>query len=162
MIAVNARNTWVIWASLGLALLLSVATLPKFMEIGRPLWLALFLTYWVLALPHRVGMTTAWCIGLLADVLNGTLLGLNALILTLITFLVLSLQQRLRMFPMWQQSMVLLVVFGIAQLLQLWLNALTGNRPPTLLFLVPVPISVLLWPWLFVALQGLRQRFAVH
>ncbi|OEC35538.1 rod shape-determining protein MreD [Pseudomonas cuatrocienegasensis] len=162
MIAARSRNTWVIWASLCLALLLSVATLPKFMEIGRPLWLALFLTYWVLAVPHRVGMTTAWCIGLLADVLNGSLLGLNALILTLITFLVLSLHQRLRMFPMWQQSMVLMVVFGLAQLLHLWLNALTGNRPPTLLFLVPVPISGLLWPWLFFMLQALRQRFAVY
>ena len=29
-------------------------TLPEFMQIGRPLWVALFLTYWVLALPHRV------------------------------------------------------------------------------------------------------------
>jgi rod shape-determining protein MreD len=162
MIAARSRNTWVIWASLGVALLLSVATMPKFMEIGRPLWLALFLTYWVLALPHRVGMATSWCIGLLADVLNGSLLGLNALILTLITFLVLSLHQRLRMFPMWQQSMVLVVVFGLAQLMHLWLNALTGSRPPTLLFLVPVPISALLWPWLFVALQWLRQRFAVQ
>ena len=49
--------------------------------------------------------------------------------------------------------MVLLVVLGLAQLVQLWLNTLTGNRPPTLLFLVPVPISALLWPWVFVALQ---------
>jgi len=31
-----------------------------------------------------------------------------------------------------------------------------------LLFLVPVPISALLWPWVFVALQGMRQRFAVY
>ena len=66
------------------------------------------------------------------------------------------------MFPLWQQSMVLLVVLGLAQLVQLWLNTLTGNRPPTLLFLVPVPISALLWPWVFVALQGMRQRFSVY
>ena len=59
-------------------------------------------------------------------------------------------------------AMVLLVVLGLAQLVQLWLNTLTGNRPPTLLFLVPVPISALLWPWVFVALQGMRQRFAVY
>jgi rod shape-determining protein MreD len=78
-----------------------------------------------------------------------------------VAFLVLSLQQRLRMFPLWQQSMVLLVVLGIAQLVQLWLNTLTGNRPPTLLFLIPVPVSALLWPWLFVALQWLRRRFDV-
>ncbi|WP_079203150.1 MULTISPECIES: rod shape-determining protein MreD [Pseudomonas] len=162
MIALRARNTWVIWLSLALALLLSVSSLPKFMEVGRPLWLALFLTYWVLALPHRVGMTTAWCTGLLADVLNGTLLGQNALILTLVIFLVLNLQQRLRMFPMWQQSMVLLVVFGLAQLVQLWLNALTGNRPPTLAFVLPALVSALLWPWVCVILRGVHKRLSVN
>jgi rod shape-determining protein MreD len=162
MIALRARNTWVIWLSLALALLLSVSSLPKFMEVGRPLWLALFLTYWVLALPHRVGMTTAWCVGLLADVLNGTLLGQNALILTLVIFLVMSLQQRLRMFPMWQQSMVLLVVFGLAQLVQLWLNALTGSRPPTLAFVLPALVSALLWPWVCVILRGVHKRLSVN
>lgn len=162
MIAVRARNVWVIWLSFALALLLSVASMPKFMEIGRPLWLALFLTYWVLALPHRVGMATAWCIGLLADVLNGSLLGQNALILTLITFLVMTLHQRLRMFPMWQQSTVLLVVFGLAQLVQLWLNALTGSRPPTLAFVLPALVSALLWPWVCVMLRAAHQRLSVN
>ncbi len=162
MMAARASNIWLVWLTLAVALLLSVASLPKFMELGRPLWLALFLTYWVLAVPHRVGMTTAWCLGLLADVLNGSLLGQNALILTLITFLVLTLHQRLRMFPMWQQSMVLLVVFGLAQLVQLWLNALTGSRPPTLTFVLPALISALLWPWVCAVLRGLHQRVGVN
>jgi rod shape-determining protein MreD len=63
---------------------------------------------------------------------------------------------------MWQQSLVLLVVFGIAQLVQLWLNALTGNRPPTLAFVLPALISALLWPWVFAILRGLQQRFAIR
>jgi rod shape-determining protein MreD len=156
------RNVWVIWLSLALGLLLSVSPLPEFMQIGRPLWVALFLTYWVLALPHRVGMTSAWVLGLAQDVLFGSLLGQNALVLTLITFLVLSLHQRLRMFPMWQQSMVLLVVFGLAQLVQLWLNALTGSRPPTLAFILPALVSALLWPWVCVLLRGLHLRLNVN
>lgn len=162
MVGPRSRNTWVIWLSFALALLLSVAPMPAFMETGRPLWLALFLTAWSLALPHRVGMTTAWVLGLAADVLYGTLLGQNALILTFITFLVLSLHQRLRMFPMWQQSLVLLVVFGLAQLVQLWLNALTGNRPPTLLFILPALVSALLWPWVSALLRIIRVRLSVH
>ena len=59
MVGPRSRNLWVIWVSFALALLLSVAPMPAFMETGRPLWLALFLTAWTLALPHRVGMTTA-------------------------------------------------------------------------------------------------------
>ncbi|WP_447589385.1 rod shape-determining protein MreD [Aquipseudomonas campi] len=158
----RSRNGWVIWFSLALALLLSVAPMPEFMAIGRPLWVALLLTYWVLTVPSRVGMVTAWVFGLLSDVLNGTLLGQSALVLTLIIFLVLTLHRRLQMFPMWQQSLVLLVVFGLAQLVQLWLNALTGNRQPTLEFVFPAVVSALLWPWVYAVLRGVQQRFGVH
>lgn len=158
----RSNNGWVIWVTLLFALVLSVAPLPNSIELGRPLWLALFLVYWVLTLPHRGGMGAAFVFGLMLDVLSGTLLGQNGLPLLLTVFLVLSLQQRLRMFPLWQQSMVLLVILGLGQLVQLWLNTLGGNRPPTLLFLVPVPVSALLWPWVFVSLQWLRRRFEVY
>lgn len=158
----TSRDGWVIWLSMLLGLLLSVMPLPEFMQVGRPVWLAMLLAFWTLNLPHRVGMLSAWCLGLAADVLYGDLLGQNALVLTLSVFMVQSLQRRLRMFPLWQQSLVFLVVFGLAQLVQLWLNALTGNRPPTLLFLLPALTSALLWPWLYVSLQWLRRRFAVY
>ena len=95
MAGIHSRNGWMVWLTFAIGLLLSVSPLPQFMEILRPLWLALLLAFWTLALPHKVGMVTAWCLGLAEDVLYGTLLGQNALILTLITFLVLSLQQRL-------------------------------------------------------------------
>ncbi len=158
----GSNNVWVIWLSLLVGLVLAVAPMPTFTEIGRPLWLAMLLTYWVLLLPERVGMVTAWLLGLAQDVLYGNLLGQNALILGLITFLVLSLHQRLRMFPAWQQCLVLVVVYGLAQLLQLWLNALTGNRPPTLTFLLPTLVSALLWPWVYALLQFVRLRLNVR
>jgi len=109
-----------------------------------------------------LGMLSAWVLGLAEDVLYGTLLGQNALILSLIIFLVLSLHQRLRMFPIWQQCLVLLVVFGLAQLVQLWISALTGNRPPTLVFLLPALISALLWPWVYTLLRALRLRLNIN
>ncbi len=161
MLGLRPRNAWVIWFSFAVALLLSVIPMPSFIESGRPLWLALLLTYWMLELPHRVGMITAWLLGLAADVLYGSLLGQNALALTIIAFLILTLQQRLRTFPVWHQSLVVLVVFGLAQLVQLWLNVLVGNRPSTLLFLVPVPISALCWPWVSMGMRKLRLGFHV-
>ena len=137
MVSTHGKNGWVVWLTFLIGLLLSVWPMPPFMDIFRPLWLALLLAFWTLNLPHKIGMTTAFALGLCEDVLYGTLLGQNALVLTLITFLVLSLQQRLRMFPMWQQSLTILVVFGVAQLVQLWLSALTGNRQPTLALVWP-------------------------
>jgi len=162
MAASRRNNGWVIWLTFAIGLLLSVSPMPQFMEVFRPMWLALLVSFWTLAMPHKVGMTTAFVLGLAEDVLYGTLLGQNALILTLITFLVLSLQQRLRMFPMWQQSLVILVIFGLAQLAQLWLSALTGNRQPTLALVLPALVSALLWPWVSYGLRGLRRRFKIN
>ena len=161
MVGLRPRNAWIIWLSFALALLLSVVPVPSFMDTARPLWLAMFVTYWMLALPHRVGMVTAWLLGLAADVLYGSLLGQNALALSLVAFLVLTLQQRLRVAPLWSQSLMLLIVFGLAQLVQLWLNVLVGNRPSTLLFLLPVPISALCWPWVSVILRRVRLSYGV-
>ena len=162
MAGIRSRNGWIIWLTFAIGVLLSVSPMPQFMEVFRPLWLALLLAFWAQYMPHKVGMVTAWCLGLVEDVVYGTLLGQNALILTLITFLVLSLQQRLRMFPMWQQSLVLLVIFGLAQLAQLWLSALTGNRQPTLALVLPALVSALLWPWVSYGLRGLVRRFKIN
>ncbi|WP_296263121.1 rod shape-determining protein MreD [Pseudomonas sp. UBA6562] len=153
---------WVIWLTFAVGLLLSVSPMPNFLEVFRPMWLAMLVSFWALALPNRVGMTTAFFLGLAEDVLYGTLLGQNALVLTLITFLVLSLQQRMRNFPMWQQSLVILVIFGIAQLVQLWLSALTGNRLPTLALVWSAFISAVLWPWLSFALRDVRRRLRIN
>ena len=162
MAGIRSRKGWNIWLTFAIGVLLSVSPMPQFMEVFRPLWLALLLAFWALYMPHKVGMVTAWCLGLVEDVVYGTLLGQNALILTLITFLVLSLQQRLRMFPMWQQSLVLLVIFGLAQLAQLWLSALTGNRQPSLALVLPALVSALLWPWVSYGLRGLVRRFKIN
>jgi rod shape-determining protein MreD len=126
------------------------------------MWLAMVLAYWVMALPHRVGLLTAWLAGLVSDVLFGQLFGQNALVMTLVVWMVLLLYQRIRRFPLWQQSLVMLPVFGIAQMVLLWLNSLSGNRPPTLLFLLPAVVSAVLWPWVFSLLRGVRRRFHVN
>lgn len=153
-----------IGSSLLVGLLLSILPMPSPLDMARPMWLGMILAYWCLNIPHRIGMGIAWVLGfgLASDVLTGALLGQNVLVLGLQVFMVLSLQQRMRMFPVLQQSLVLLVVFGLAQLVQLWLDTLSGNRAPTLLFLIPVPVSALLWPWLSMLLHILRKRLRVH
>lgn len=155
------RSSLIISLTLVIALLLSVMPMSSVLELGRPMWLAMVLAYWVMALPHRVGLLTAWITGLATDVLYGQLFGQHALVMTLVAWMLLLLHQRIRRFPLWQQSLVMLPVLGIAQMLLLWLNSLTGNRPPTLLFLLPAVVSALLWPWVYSVLHGVRKRFHV-
>ena len=156
------RSSLVIGLSFVAALILSVVPMPAPFDAGRPMWLAMVVAYWVMALPHRVGLLTAWVAGLATDVLFGELFGQNALVLVMVAWLVLLLYQRIRRFPLWQQSLVMLPVLGIAQMVSLWLSSLAGNRPPTLLYLLPAIVSTVLWPWVFTVLRLIRRRFHVH
>ena len=155
------RSSLAIGLSFVAALILSVVPMPAPFDAGRPMWLAMVVAYWVMALPHRVGLLTAWVAGLATDVLFGELFGQNALVLVMVAWLVLLLYQRIRRFPLWQQSLVMLPVLGIAQMVSLWLSSLVGNRPPTLLYLLPALVSTVLWPWVFTVLRLLRRRFHV-
>ena len=155
------RTNLIVALTFVVALLLSVMPMPAPMDLGRPMWLAMAVAYWVMALSHRIGLLTAWVAGLATDVLYGQLLGQHALVMTLVAWMMLLLHQRIRRFPLWQQSLVMLPVLGVAQLVLLWLNSLTGSRPPFLLFLLPALVSAVLWPWVSSVLRVIRLRFHV-
>lgn len=162
MSRINLQNIWpLIFISLTIGLILSVAPIPDFLESARPLWLLLFLTYWALVIPDRIGMTAAWVCGLIQDVLSFTLLGQHALVYSLVVFLVIATQRRLSMFPVWQQAAVLFVYYSVGLLLLLWLSALGGQRLPAASFLLPALVSSLLWPWLFFLMRPLTKRLVV-
>ncbi|HDZ55952.1 MAG TPA: rod shape-determining protein MreD [Pseudomonas xinjiangensis] len=155
------RSSLIIGLTFLVALLLSVMPMPSPVDLGRPMWLAMVVAFWVMVMPHRVGLLCAWFAGLATDVLYGELIGQHALVMTLVAWLMLLLYQRIRRFPLWQQSLVMLPVLGLAQLLLLWLNSLAGSRPPILMFLLPAAVSAVLWPWVFSILSAVKRRFHV-
>ena len=158
----RATGTWFIVLSIVLGCLLGIVAMPQWLELWRPEWIALVLVYWVIALPHRVGLFTAWIVGFFVDVLEGSLLGLNAIALTLIAYVALSLYQRLRMFTPLQQSTTILMLIGVYQLLIFWVLTATGqNTPPNLLFVVSAVSSALMWPLVFVLLRFGRRSLKV-
>src|SRR3990167_1046981 len=111
----KARGGWIIALTLVIAAILGVVPMPAWLEFWRPEWVALVLIYWVIALPHKVGLLAAWVAGFFLDVLEGSLLGLNAMALTLIAYVALSLYQRMRMFTPLQQSTTILILIGVQQ-----------------------------------------------
>jgi len=145
--------------SLFCALLLDIAPLPAFMELGRPLWLALILSFWALYLPRNVGFVSALLLGLAEDVLLGTLFGLHAWVLLWIVFCIRLLDRRLRLCLLWEQSLWLLLICASAQLIRLWLGVLSGSRPDLLAFLLPALVSAVLWPWVFFLLRSVQRWF---
>jgi rod shape-determining protein MreD len=162
MVAGRPHGTWFILLTLVIASLLGITPLPEWLEVWRPEWIALVLVYWVIALPHRIGLFSAWIVGFFVDVLEGSLLGLNAIALTLIAYVALSLYQRLRMFTPLQQSTTILMLIGVSQLLIFWVLTATGqNTPRNLLFVVSALSSALVWPLVFVLLRFGRRALKV-
>ncbi|EXJ12709.1 MULTISPECIES: rod shape-determining protein MreD [Nitrincola] len=152
----------IIFATFLVGLVLSQIPLPGIMIWARPEWVALVLIYWVMVLPHRVGLGSAFMMGVLLDLIRGSVMGLNALSLLIITYLVLLLYKRIRMFPLWQQSMMIMVLVGINQLLFFWMQGITGTSATGLIFLLPSLISAILWPWVYVILHGVRRTFRIE
>lgn len=143
----SGRDTVLIVLTVTLALLLSIIPMGT-LSVMRPLWLTLVLSSWAILKPTRMSLVSVWILGLVEDVLYGTLLGQHALVLVLSIFLVRSLYRQAHMFPLWQQALLLFGVFGLGQLLQLWLYNLSGHRASLVSFLLPALTSAILWPFL--------------
>ena len=151
----------IILATFLVGFMLSQMPLPQMIEWFRPEWVVMILIYWTMALPERVGLGTAALVGLGLDIIKGSPLGLNVLSLLIISYLTLLLYKRLRMFPLVQQAVMVMVMVGINQLLFNWFHSWLGTRSDSLIFLLPALMSAVLWPWLFVILRGLRRTFRV-
>lgn len=154
---VSLLGVFLFLVSLALALVLEVAPLPEVMQGWRPLWLALVMSFWALEASRGGSLLLAWLVGLLQDVLYGSLLGLHAFFLVIVVFAVLRVQRRLRMFPVWQQAFFLTLVFAFGQLLMFWLEVLAGTPKLLLQYILPALVSGLLWPWVWLLLHMVQR-----
>lgn len=153
---------WLIQFTFLLALYLQALPVPTSLLYFRPEWLSLVLIFWSLSLPQRVGIMHGFCWGLLLDLMEGTLLGHNAVALALLAFLANRFYQRIRMYSMLKQSALVFLLIGISQLVFQWLQGIFGAMSGVSFLLLPSLISALLWTWVFILLQGLKRRFALN
>jgi rod shape-determining protein MreD len=157
----DGRARYYLYGSFALALLLNVLPMPRWAEAIRPDWVALALIYWCIAVPHRISVGTGWTLGLLLDLLYGSLLGQHALAKAVVAFIAVRLHPQLRMFPRWQQAVSVLVLLVIDLLLVAWIRGAIGKGPGTFAYWMPSLIGMLIWPVAFVILRDLRRRGGV-
>lgn len=155
------RGNWIISISFVIALMLMALPMPDWAGIWRPAWVALVLIYWCMALPGRVGVIAAFVLGLLLDVLSGTLLGQNALALCVVAFITLQFYQRVRVLPLWQQGLTVFGLIFVHQTLLLWINGIQGMPVMFSAYWASPLISMVLWPWIFIVLRDLRRKYQV-
>ena len=151
---------WLVPGTLIVALMLSMVPLPEIAEPFRPDWVTMAVLYWAIALPPRFGLTIPWIAGLLLDVARGDLLGQNALGTVLVAAFAIREHQRLRVFPVVQQAIVVTVLLVIKQALVLWISGMVGRAPDNLwLYFASPLLALVFWPVVFVLLRDLRRRY---
>ncbi|MEQ8407280.1 MAG: rod shape-determining protein MreD [Gammaproteobacteria bacterium] len=159
----RAHSLWVILLSFFVAYLLAIVPFPDWAMNYRPEWVPMVLIYWVMALPYRVGIGSAWMAGLLLDILEGSTLGLNAMSLVIVAYVTLSLHLRLRMFSYVQQAGLVLALVGLNLMVTHWLQLMTNQTTASsLMFLMAALTSAVIWPSLFQLLRQVRRSFDVH
>lgn len=155
--------SWVILLSFFIAYLLAIVPFPVWAMNYRPEWIPMVLIYWVMALPYRIGIGWAFFAGLLLDILEGSILGLNAMALVIIAYVTSSLHLRLRMFSTLQQAGLVLALVGLNLLICHWLQIVTGQTVASnMMFLMAAVTSAVIWPSIFQLLRQTRRSFDVR
>jgi rod shape-determining protein MreD len=150
------HNAWLLPVSLLVALLLGLLPLPGWLQPFRPYWLALVLVYWIIEAPDRIGLGFAFLLGVLADLAFGTLLGEQALRLTVMAFIVQRFRSQRRFFPLSQQALALAGLLLNDRVVSAAVHIALGEPqlPPNFWW---APLAgMLLWAPVFLLLDRLR------
>ena len=143
-----------------IAVSLAAALAFDLMPFGRypllPDLLALALAFWNVHQPQRVGIGTAFGLGLLMDVHDSAMLGQHALAYTLLAYFAVTAHRRLLWFSLPTQALQVLPLFLLAHAVATGTRLIAGGMLPGWNALAAPLLETLLWPlasWLLLAPQ---------
>lgn len=139
------------------ALFLALLPMPEWAVWGRPAWVLLVLIFWTLAVPTRVNVGMAWVMGLLIDILNGSMLGEHALAMTMVIYLVYQSRMRVNMYPLLQQGLSVFIFVIFYQFILYCIEGFMGAAPLSRWYWLSSLTSMLLWPWFYVLMHDYRK-----
>jgi len=122
-----------------------------------PAWVTLVLIYWCLAAPKKITLGTGWLIGLALDILAFGLLGRYALTKTLITYLTRRVALRVRVYPVWQQSVFVLMLLALESVILVAIEYLIEGNIQGLAQWRALAVGAALWPFIFWFLRYCRR-----
>lgn len=157
----NMSGYLTIFGSMLIAMLLMIMPLPETLSAIWPLWIVVVMAYWMVALPHRVGLWSAWVIGLWLDVFNNTLFGQHALALVIVAYLIDKLHRPLRLWNWWQQSIVITCLSALYGVILYSVQCFLRETTLSWQHWLPVLSSGLVWPLVFWLLRHYRQKYRI-
>jgi len=159
---IKASGGNIILLSFIAAFIFSMIPLPQLLQSVRPEFVLVVLIYWCIALPNRVGVGIGWLTGLFFDVSSDAILGQHALTFALIAYLAIKLHQRIRVFPIWQQALTVLVLMMLQGTITLWIKGMIGDAPPISVLILPAISTALFWPVGYLVLRQIRRYYQIN
>jgi len=156
-----ANNGIILIFTILVALMASIMPLPMSTDVFRPDWVLVALIYWCMALPNRINVGIAWCVGFVLDVLLGSILGVHAAAMALAVYIVAGNYQKIRNFSLWQQALIVGVLSALYHLLVFWFQRFMTDIVFLPSYLYPVMTTIILWPWAFLLLRKIRRHFRI-
>ncbi|WP_264435641.1 rod shape-determining protein MreD [Coxiella endosymbiont of Dermacentor marginatus] len=108
-------------------MMLTILPLPKWAVWYQPVWIFMSLLFWMITIPYQVGIGTTFIVGLLLDLLTGTILGQHALIFTRLAYFFIRFQIIIHSLPAWQQMILVLITTVVYLALQYWIMVIVGS-----------------------------------
>lgn len=144
------------WLSVLFCFLIMILPMANWLSALRPFFLALVLIFWILETPQKISLGRVFCIGLVLDIFSFTFLGEHALRLLIICGVVHQFRNQFRFYPLWQQSVLIMILLYFDQLVLWFIRYLQGMSVPVIETLASPFIAFLIWPWLYIVLDNWR------
>lgn len=143
------------------SVVLELIYLPTMLATLRPEWLVLTVFFWTLRSPGSVGIAVGFIVGLVLDVISGVYLGVNALALSIVSYLAIGMHKRFKLYPLLQQSLVAFAIVIIHLFISnIFVSLLSRGHDPAQL-LVQAMVSGFVWPILVVIYDRLSMAMRV-
>lgn len=138
------------WIVLSFVLAIAVELLPLDATLANwlPDFTAMLALYWTLNQPRRFGIGWSFGIGLIADVASASVFGQHALAYSVISYLLLSRQRQVVMYNLGQQTLVVLVLLLVNQLLMVLARMATGAVFAGWEYFIAPFVGAVFWPLL--------------
>jgi rod shape-determining protein MreD len=140
-----------------IAFIIGAISLPSFLELASPFWLLSFFIYWLIYSNDKNIFTAAFILGVLLDILQGGILGQNALAMVLSSAFILNVKKSFFISNITTQQVYIFTGTLIYLMIFLLVHQLAQGLNFEWLILLSPLTSAILWPLIRSLLTKLEQ-----
>ncbi len=119
----------------------------------KPDLIAMCIVFWVIKLPYQIGVTFAFLIGIMYDLINGGYLGLYAGSLSATAYVTSKLHTKIKLYAFGQQVLLLVLLISTNHLMHRVYNYFLPTLPYNHHIFKTIVMSTLCWPVLYFVLD---------